>query len=149
MGVCVETLKVACRKELEELSNAIEAEMKSAAMAGVNGKYVTGLAASAVHIEMGEMSAFVGGTDGTGKGITGTDHLAMINDGNGGKRIYAKGNMAEKKETKAVEAEVVEKKQDVEGFIERKMKAINEMSSPAKARRAAVRLLQNRKVGKK
>ena len=57
--------------------------------------------------------------------------------------------MAEKKETKAVEAEVVEKKQDVDGFIERKMKAINEMSSPAKARRAAVRLLQNRKVGKK
>ena len=56
--------------------------------------------------------------------------------------------MADKKETKAVEAEVVEKKQDVEGFIERKMKAINEMSSPAKARRAAVRLLQNRKVGK-
>lgn len=56
--------------------------------------------------------------------------------------------MAEKKETKAVEAEVVEKKQDVEGFIKRKMKAINEMSSPAKARRAAVRLLQNRKVGK-
>ena len=29
--------------------------------------------------------------------------------------------MAEKKETKAVEVEVVEKKQDVEGFIERKM----------------------------
>lgn len=91
MGVCVETLKVACKKELEELSNTIEGEMKDAAMAGVNGKYVTGLAASAVHIEMGEMSAFVGGTDGTGKGITGTDHLAMINDGNGGKRIYAKG----------------------------------------------------------
>lgn len=57
--------------------------------------------------------------------------------------------MAEKKETKAVEAEVVEKKQDVDEFIARKMKFINEMSSPAKARRAAVRLLQNRKVGKK
>lgn len=58
--------------------------------------------------------------------------------------------MAEKKETKAVEAEVVENKQDETAeFIARKMKAINEMSSPAKARRAAVRLLQNnRKVGK-
>lgn len=57
--------------------------------------------------------------------------------------------MAEKKETKAVEAEVVNEKQEREEFIARKMKAINEMSSPAKARRAAVRLLQNnRKVGK-
>lgn len=57
--------------------------------------------------------------------------------------------MAEKKEIKAVEAEVVDKKQEVEAFISRKMKAINEMASPAKARRAAVRLLQNsRKVGK-
>ena len=74
MGVCVETLKVACERELKELANTIEGEMKAAAMAGVNGKYVTGHAASAVHIEMGAMSAFVGGTDGTGKGITGTDH---------------------------------------------------------------------------
>ena len=55
--------------------------------------------------------------------------------------------MAEKKEAKAVEVEAKEVK-DVEGFIARKMKAINEMESPAKARRAAVRLLQNRKVGK-
>lgn len=39
-------------------------------------------------------------------------------------------------------------KQETENFIARKMKAINEMSSPAKARRAAVRLLKNRKVGK-
>lgn len=64
--------------------------------------------------------------------------------------------MAEKKKTEAVEAEVkkeekVEKsaKQETEAFIARKMKAINEMSSPAKARRSAERVLQNRrKVGK-
>lgn len=57
--------------------------------------------------------------------------------------------MAEKKEPKAIEAEVINEKQEVEKFIGRKMKVINEMSSPAKARRAAVRLLQNnRKVGK-
>lgn len=58
--------------------------------------------------------------------------------------------MAEKKETKAVEAEVVkENKPDAQAFIARKMKAINEMSSPAKAKRAAMRVLQNsRKVGK-
>ena len=56
--------------------------------------------------------------------------------------------MADKKEVKAVEVETVDKKQAVESFIARKMKVINEMSSPAKARRAAVRLLQNRKVGK-
>lgn len=64
--------------------------------------------------------------------------------------------MAEKKKTEAkteekeVKAEVIEKKpqKDVEKFIARKMKAINEMTSPAKAKRAAMRVLANRKVGK-
>lgn len=57
--------------------------------------------------------------------------------------------MAEKKEAKAVEVDVMDTaKQDREDFIARKMKSINEMESPAKARRAAARLLQNRKVGK-
>lgn len=60
--------------------------------------------------------------------------------------------MADKKETKAEQAEVKEvkktKKQETEDFIARKMKAINEMSSPAKAKRAAERVLANRKVGK-
>lgn len=63
--------------------------------------------------------------------------------------------MAEKKKAEAVEAEAVEKKavdtakQDVDKWIARKMKAINEMTSPAKARQAALRVLQNkRKVGK-
>lgn len=51
--------------------------------------------------------------------------------------------MADNKETK-----VNNTKQETEAFIARKMKAINEMSSPAKARRAAARLLKNRKVGK-
>lgn len=57
--------------------------------------------------------------------------------------------MAEKKEAKAVEAEVKDERQEREEFIARKMKAVNEMASPAKARRAAARILQNnRKVGK-
>ena len=42
-----------------------------------------------------------------------------------------------------------EKKVDTtEEFIARKLKAINEMKSPAKAKRAAERVLRNRKVGK-
>ena len=65
--------------------------------------------------------------------------------------------MADKKEPKVEKTEVVEEKavkkktvkQETEDFINRKMKAINEMSSPAKARRAAERVLANRrKVGK-
>lgn len=64
--------------------------------------------------------------------------------------------MADKKETKVEKTEVVEEKavkktakQETEDFISRKLKAINEMSSPAKAKRAAERVLANRrKVGK-
>lgn len=65
--------------------------------------------------------------------------------------------MADKKETKVEKTEVKEEKkvvkktpkQETEDFIARKLKAINEMSSPAKARRAAERVLANRrKVGK-
>ena len=64
--------------------------------------------------------------------------------------------MADKKETKVERTEVVEEKavkktakQETEDFIQRKLKAINEMSSPAKAKRAAERVLANRrKVGK-
>ena len=64
--------------------------------------------------------------------------------------------MAEKKKAEAVEVEVKEEKavkksakQETEEFIARKLKAINEMSSPAKAKRAAERVLANRrKVGK-
>ena len=64
--------------------------------------------------------------------------------------------MADKKENKVEKTEVKEEKvvkktpkQETEDFIARKLKAINEMSSPAKARRAAERVLANRrKVGK-
>lgn len=64
--------------------------------------------------------------------------------------------MADKKETKVEKTEVIEEKavkktakQETEDFIQRKLKAINEMSSPAKAKRAAERVLANRrKVGK-
>lgn len=64
--------------------------------------------------------------------------------------------MAEKKKTEVEKTEVIEEKavkktakQETEDFIQRKLKAINEMSSPAKAKRAAERVLANRrKVGK-
>lgn len=36
---------------------------------------------------------------------------------------------------------------ETEEFIARKLKAVNEMRSPAKAKRAAERILRNRKVG--
>ena len=61
--------------------------------------------------------------------------------------------MAEKKKAAEVEAVKEEKavdsaKREIEAFIARKMKAINEIESPAKAKRAAMRVLANRKVGK-
>lgn len=56
--------------------------------------------------------------------------------------------MADKDKVEKTEVRVDNTKQETEKFIARKMKAINEMQSPAKARRAAARLLKNRKVGK-
>lgn len=62
--------------------------------------------------------------------------------------------MAEKKKAadieKAAKVENAEDtaKRETDAFIARKMKAINEMASPAKAKRAAMRVLANRKVGK-
>lgn len=82
MGVCVETLKAACREELESLANTIEGEMKAI----VGGHTRSGLALGAIHTEMGEMSAFVGGTGGDG-----TLHLLWLDEGNGSGIIYAKG----------------------------------------------------------
>ena len=41
-----------------------------------------------------------------------------------------------------------EVKKTVNDFVERKLKAVNEMESPAKAKKAAERILRNRKVGK-
>ena len=67
--------------------------------------------------------------------------------------------MATKKNTaevvdEVIDAEAVEKAedatgQDVDAFIARKIKVINELDNPAKARRAARRVLANkRKAGK-
>lgn len=63
--------------------------------------------------------------------------------------------MAEKKKAAEIEKDAVKvenavdtAKRDTEAHIARRMKAINEMSSPAKAKRAAMRVLANRKVGK-
>ena len=85
MGVCVETLKAACEKELHELANTIEGEMKAI----VGGHTRSGLALGAIHIEMGSNSAFVGGTGGEG-----TLHLFFLDEGNGGKMIYPKRKSA-------------------------------------------------------
>lgn len=55
--------------------------------------------------------------------------------------------VVEDKEEKKVKKKT--KKQETEDFIARKMKAINEMKSPAKAKKSAERVLANRrKVGK-
>lgn len=81
MGVCVQVLHEACAKKIQEVAETIEGELK-AAVSG--GRYSTGLAASAVHIEnTGEFSRFVGGTGGEG-----TKHMYWLNEGNGGGRIY-------------------------------------------------------------
>ena len=81
MGVCVQVLHEACAKKIQEVAETIEGELKSAVS---GGRYSTGLAASAVHIEnTGEFSRFVGG-----KGGEGTMHLYYLNEGNGGGRIY-------------------------------------------------------------
>lgn len=50
--------------------------------------------------------------------------------------------MAKEKEAKAVETRAVDTAKEREEFVKRKMKAINQMTSPAKARRAATRLLR-------
>lgn len=81
---CVETLNAACKEAVAELAGTIDGEMKAI----VGGHTRSGMALGAIHIENRGLSAFVGGTGGTGKGINGTDHLAMLNDGNGGGRIY-------------------------------------------------------------
>ena len=87
MGALVRVLMDACRDKVDEVAQEIESEMKGI----VGGHSRSGLAVGAIHIEnTGEFSRFVGGTDGTGTGTTGTDHLAMLNDVNGNDRIYPK-----------------------------------------------------------
>lgn len=51
------------------------------------------------------------------------------------------------KDEKAVET-TAKAENTADAFIARKMKAINEMTSPAKAKKSAERVLWNRKVGK-
>ena len=83
MGVCVETLRNACRETLDEVADTIEGEMKGI----VGGHTRSGAALAAIHIEVeSEFSRFVGGTGGEG-----TLHLLFLNDGNGSGRIYASG----------------------------------------------------------
>lgn len=80
-------VRVQLKEELDKVSQEIESEMKMA----VSGHKRSGAALGAIHIEeINEFSRFVGGTNGTGKGITGTDHLGLLNNGNGPGRIYPK-----------------------------------------------------------
>lgn len=72
----------AVESEMEKIARQIEADLK----AEVEGHFKSGAAYRAIHIEKrGLMRYFIGGTDGTGKGKTGTDHLAMLDQGNGGR----------------------------------------------------------------
>lgn len=87
MGVCVQVLHEACAKKIQEVAEVIEGEMKAEVAKGAgkaHGRYATGAAVGAVHIEnTGEFSRFVGGTGGAG-----TLHMYFLNEGNGGGRIY-------------------------------------------------------------
>lgn len=75
-----DTVKSAITKELDRVSEEIQIEMTT--IVAQHNK--SGAAVGAIHIEnMGEFTRFVGGTNGTGTGKTGTDHLAMLDDGNG------------------------------------------------------------------
>lgn len=75
-----EMLKLKMQEELDRVAEKIEAEMQDA----VAPHSASGDALAAIHIEyIDEYTRFVGGTDGTGTGKTGTDHLKLLNDGNG------------------------------------------------------------------
>ena len=83
----VEILDTATEDGLKELESKIYNEM----VWEVSGHSRSGKALSAIHIvRESRHQSFVGGTDGTGTGKTGTDHLAMLNDGNGFKMIVPK-----------------------------------------------------------
>lgn len=79
--MAVETIvKGIIEMQMTDLAERIESDLKAA----VAPHSKSGLAVGAIHIEKRSIdNIFIGGTDGTGKGITGTDHLAMLNDGNG------------------------------------------------------------------
>lgn len=81
----VETVKTAAMEQMQQIAETIEGEL----IGIVSGHSRSGLAVGAIHIERrGDTSFFIGGTNGTGKGITGTDHLAMLDQGNGSEIIY-------------------------------------------------------------
>lgn len=77
--------KGAIEMQMTDLAERIEADLKAA----VAPHSRSGLAVSAIHIEKRSVdNYFIGGTDGTGTGKTGTDHLAMLDEGNGTRIIY-------------------------------------------------------------
>lgn len=83
-----EMLELKMKEELDDVARVIEREMKDIVLDHDR----SGAALAAIHIEkINEYSVFVGGTDGTGTGKTGTDHLKMLNDGNGTGGIPKRG----------------------------------------------------------
>lgn len=80
----VEILNNITEDKLDEVSRQIFNEMTWE----VSAHSRSGKALSAIKIvHESEHSTFVGGTDGTGSGKTGTDHLAMLDQGNGNRII--------------------------------------------------------------
>lgn len=82
-----------CERELDRVALEIEGEMKAV----VSEHYKSGKALAAIHIEKKDMfTRWIGGTDGTGTGVSGTDHLLLLDQGNGGSgsRIVPKNSRA-------------------------------------------------------
>lgn len=72
-------------RELDRVAEEIEADLKNE----VSAHWKSGKAYHCIHIEKKDKYVrWIGGTDGTGRGTSGTDHLLMLENGNGGKRIY-------------------------------------------------------------
>lgn len=80
----IEILDVATEEGLADLENRIYNEMSwEVAEHSRSGKALSAITI----VRESKTQSFVGGTDGTGSGKTGTDHLAMLNDGNGNRVI--------------------------------------------------------------
>ena len=78
-------VKGVIEQQMLDLAERIEGDLK--AMVAPHSR--SGMALGAIHIEKRSVSNyFIGGTNGTGMGLNGTDHLAMLDEGNGSRIIY-------------------------------------------------------------
>lgn len=78
----VQVCEKAIFKKFKEVVNEVEQEMKTEV-----AKYQrSGDALRSISkYQESKYTVFVGATGGTGRGLNGTDHLAMLDDGNGGR----------------------------------------------------------------